>query len=298
MQPVMTAPQCRLLRPLLGIEPDALRRYLTAIQQPWIEDPSNQSPDFMRVRIRQVLPSMRASGLDLKDFHWFSTEMQQARRATDDAVAACLATCVTVHGAGYGEIDLPCLRQAPLFVAAKTLARLITAVGGRQWEPPGISRLLDQCRQPTFGKGTTLGRCRIFSRGGRLLVCRERRNLPPPQPLASVGTVHWDGRFELTIETVDADRKVAASLWLRPLGLQSLESALAPGTDLAATRAAAPSTIPKEVWPTLPVISDGTGVVQAPHLGYIRAGWRGSPRITRVVFLPRRCAGDSDSIIA
>jgi tRNA(Ile)-lysidine synthase len=50
-----------LARPLLHFDRQELRDWLTAINQPWREDPSNQSREFTRNRIRlDLLPALRA----------------------------------------------------------------------------------------------------------------------------------------------------------------------------------------------------------------------------------------------
>ena len=49
----------RLIRPLLDVQPDALRAYLRAIGQPWREDGTNADPAYLRNRVRhELLPAM------------------------------------------------------------------------------------------------------------------------------------------------------------------------------------------------------------------------------------------------
>ena len=45
----------RLLRPLLGVEPAALRQFLSARGVGWVEDPSNQDLRALRPRLRHAL---------------------------------------------------------------------------------------------------------------------------------------------------------------------------------------------------------------------------------------------------
>ncbi|MBQ4264577.1 MAG: tRNA lysidine(34) synthetase TilS [Clostridia bacterium] len=49
----------RLIRPLLDVQPDALRAYLRSIGQEWREDGTNTDPAYLRNRIRhELLPAM------------------------------------------------------------------------------------------------------------------------------------------------------------------------------------------------------------------------------------------------
>ena len=60
IRPCVELADVRLVRPLLGVPPERLRRYLEAEGQPWIEDASNRDPAFTRVRLRQASASLAA----------------------------------------------------------------------------------------------------------------------------------------------------------------------------------------------------------------------------------------------
>lgn len=62
--------QVHIVRPLLSINALDLRQYLRDIEQPWREDASNTSPQYLRNRLRPILrddPSLRASLLHLAE---------------------------------------------------------------------------------------------------------------------------------------------------------------------------------------------------------------------------------------
>lgn len=292
MQRLVTAPQCRILRPLLTFDPVWLRQFLAAADQPWIEDPSNRSAEFSRVRIRQALPSLATAGLDAAALARFAATMQEARNATEEATVGWLAAAVTVHDAGYAETDVAFLRAAPRFVAVRAMSRLIAAIGGDRWEPrpAAVERLVARLVAGTAEGGATLGRCRLVVRGTGVVICREPRNLPPPQLVVPGNPIYWDGRFRITTEACEST--APRPLRLEALGPRSLPTA---ASDEKATEMRA--AVPKAVWPTLPALSDDRGVTQAPHLGYTRESSPTYARITRVVFLSRRSLSDRDSFI-
>jgi tRNA(Ile)-lysidine synthetase, N-terminal domain len=292
MQPVVTTPDCRILRPLLSLQPDRLRAFLTAADQGWIEDPSNRSATFARVRVRRALPSLAAVGVDAAVLAEVRQRMQDARAATEAAVAAWLASAVAVHDAGYAELDRAVLKSAPRFVAAQGLAWLITALGGRRWEPagPAVDRALARLVDGTTGCSVSLGRCLLLVRGTYVLVYRECRNLPVPHRITAPCTVRWDGRFRIAVEVSRAPAN--QPIWVSPAGPQvSLIGGLAQA-DVAGAAG-----IPKEVWSTLPALSDADGLAQVPHLGYIRASHVLDARIASVTFLAQRSLSDRNCII-
>jgi tRNA(Ile)-lysidine synthase len=50
-----TLADLRVFRPLLGVRRQALRAFLSTIAQPWREDASNASPQYLRNRLRSTL---------------------------------------------------------------------------------------------------------------------------------------------------------------------------------------------------------------------------------------------------
>ena len=52
----------RFLRPLLSTSRDRLRAFLTEVGQPWVEDPSNQSPAYARARLRGMAEVLSGEG--------------------------------------------------------------------------------------------------------------------------------------------------------------------------------------------------------------------------------------------
>jgi tRNA(Ile)-lysidine synthase len=70
LRPRATVGGLLVLRPLLRVRRDALRRFLTAQGQSWREDASNASPRYQRNRVRSLLsehPKLSESLLDLAD---------------------------------------------------------------------------------------------------------------------------------------------------------------------------------------------------------------------------------------
>ena len=165
-----------LLRPLLGMRPDALRAYLRARGMEWVEDPSNLSRRFERVRLRQdgVAPAATAAAA-------------AARRAAELEAAAFLAEAATFRREGFVRLDAA---AAP----ALALAALLRTIGGAAYKPRqgAVTALAQQLRPATLGGVRILPAGRL---GSGWLLCREPAACAA-QMEARAGVI-WDQRFRL-----------------------------------------------------------------------------------------------------
>ncbi|MDJ0765213.1 MAG: tRNA lysidine(34) synthetase TilS [Myxococcota bacterium] len=89
-----------VIRPLLDISRESLRTYLSAKEQAWIEDPSNQDDRYMRVRIRNAL-------IPLLDSLQTGASRKIAALAGDAQDARhCIETLVTQDEANIKKLNL------------------------------------------------------------------------------------------------------------------------------------------------------------------------------------------------
>ncbi len=167
-----------LLRPLLGLRPEALRVYLRARGVEWVEDPSNLSRRFERVRFRQdgVVPA--ATG-----------EAAAARRAREEEAAAFLVKTATFRREGFVRLDAPSAPPA-------ALAALLRTIGGAAYKPrqAAVAALAQRLRPATLGGVRIVPAGRL---GAGWLLCREPAACAPP--IEARASVIWDHRFRLDI---------------------------------------------------------------------------------------------------
>ncbi len=165
-----------LLRPLLEVPPGELRTYLRARGEEWVEDPSNLSPRFERVRIRQAGVGPAAT-----------EDAAAARRARENEAAAFLARFATFRAEGFALLDAPAAPPA-------ALAALLRTLGGAAYPPrqSAVAVLAQQLRPATLGgvRITAAGRL-----GPGWLICREPAACAPP--VEARASVIWDRRFRL-----------------------------------------------------------------------------------------------------
>jgi tRNA(Ile)-lysidine synthase len=229
----------RLLRPLLGIEPAALRRFLAERGIGWVEDPSNRDLRALRPRLRHLLGDNLAPGAipALMDAIAAIGRM----RATDEAATAAeLADRAEIRPEGFALLSTGRISEA-------ALSTLLRIVGGAAY-PPAIEQIADLAAEL---RAATVAGVRIMP-AGRVgdgwLVLREEAAIAGPLP-AAPGTV-WDNRFRLTIRRGS-------------LGGASIGKL---GDDAARFRRV--TELPSAVLRTLPAIRFGKVVAAVPHLGY------------------------------
>lgn len=253
-----------VLRPLLDIPKARLVATLSKRGQPWVEDPSNADPAYMRARLRRALDILSDNDAAARAemvAHLAQTARNFARtRALLDEIAYdLLHRCLRLHPAGIAWLDRAPLAEAHDEIALRALSRLLSAIGGDPL-PPRLDRLerLHAALRASSVSPQTLHRCALRPIGDRILVCREARHLPAAQPLRS--GLLWDGRFRVTAGK-------ARGLVIAPLG-----SHRPAGTEAA---------VPKAAWPALPALWKGGKLLAVPALGWGRA-----PAGLRIVFRP------------
>ncbi|MBS1102753.1 tRNA lysidine(34) synthetase TilS [Gluconobacter sp. Dm-62] len=219
IQPVSVRGRIRLVRPLLSLQPDRLRKTLQAENLPWIEDPSNANRRFERVRWRQDLtPEQR------RDADTLQIAARQDRQRLEGDVAANLARYAVWHAEGWVFLE-----QAGM--GEENLSVLLRLVSGKPYRPAreAVQTLLKH------GHGTLSGvQVRRGGRFGDGVILVREENALEPQTRAGVGAV-WDGRWRLLTRDVPQGALIGPlgdavhALDLRRLGLPYAAARCLPG---------------------------------------------------------------------
>jgi tRNA(Ile)-lysidine synthase len=257
MAGLVELPTVRLLRPLLGMQPGALRAVLRARGIEWVEDPSNRDTNSLRVRLRLMAGDRDGPGVASVVA---ATGLAGAARETEETRAAdALGRAAALRPEGFAV-----LAGRPMAPAA--LGALIQAVGGAPY-PPAPDAVASLAARPA---PATLAGVRLLPAGRLgpgLLVVREAAAMAPPAP-AVPGAV-WDSRYRLS-----RDAAPPAGSALGALGL-----------DAGLFRKRSP--LPAVVLRTLPALRLGETLLAVPHLQYPDA--ETCARL-RVMFAPPRPA--------
>lgn len=245
-----------LARPLLGYVKQELIDVLRVNSVDWIEDPSNTSESFDRVKARQLLRDPPLSGLTAQRLAQTANALGRARRAIEFYVARWLEDHVEFHEAGYACFSARSLDKVPEEIGLRALAHLIRFGSGQAYGPrfEKLERLREDLSQQEFA-GATLSGAR-FVRGGEgvVLVVRELAAAVPRAAIAR--TTIWDGRYRVQVseQTSGANLEIGC---LGADGVQQVKSGLE--GDLP---------MPREAAFTVPGYFDGDTLIAAPHLGY------------------------------
>jgi tRNA(Ile)-lysidine synthase len=151
-----------VLRPLLDVRREELRRYLKAREASWLEDPMNADPRFARTRIREVLPALEAAGISAPRIAQAARHLARAREALNAGAAEFLA----VHAQGHSDsvlIDGASLGRLPRETGLRVLSAVLMRVSGAVYRPrfERLTALYKALTSGSFAKARTLHTCRI-----------------------------------------------------------------------------------------------------------------------------------------
>ncbi|ETV75600.1 tRNA(Ile)-lysidine synthetase, variant 1 [Aphanomyces astaci] len=146
-----------VVRPLLAVNKAQLKATCNRFGQEWVEDPSNDSEDFDRIRIRKQVRALGAlPGSDALE-HGLALLQQHAREAHDD-----LQLAVELLDS---FLDDPLMFDE---LAIRVLTGIVRDVGGKAYPPrvSSVALLLASLQHKTLKRSTTLGGCLVRKKRG------------------------------------------------------------------------------------------------------------------------------------
>lgn len=193
----------RLLRPLLGVRRAALRAFAEGEAAAFYDDPSNDDPQFERVRVRALLGALEGQSiLTVEALCETARRLLAAERA---AAAAEVAAFRQAEGwiSRYGAFVLNA--GAASATAPKLAARLIHAVSGEE-HPPDPEAAEAALTSAMASGAATLGGALVRRRESALWFMREPAALlgrgaaksPDIVSIEPGRSLVWDGRFILS----------------------------------------------------------------------------------------------------
>lgn len=204
MAPVRNARGMVWLRPLLAIGRDDLRDWLRAQGTPWIDDPTNDSAAFERIRTRKAMAALDLCAHNLAQV---AANMAQAREALQHYALQTVQGAQTRAGALLLP-DRPFL-TAPPEIRRRILVAALRWLSGADY-PARREAIAAALRQIDAGQRLTLQGAIVQRRRGWLHVLREpaAAQLAPPASPDAQGCAIWDGRW--LVHGLAADHKVRA----------------------------------------------------------------------------------------
>jgi len=185
MAPVRLAGPVRLLRPLLGCAPEALRAVLRAAGQPWILDPLNDVRGT-RAALRRAMADQAGEGVAVRALCEASASRRSAAAALARAAAQLLARAASLAPDGAILLDDRLLRAAPALVVSAAVAGLLARLSRRIY-PLSPAQAASLPERLASGRAFTLGGCLLRPRHGLWRIvpeARRPRGRPPPADVA------------------------------------------------------------------------------------------------------------------
>jgi len=182
------------LRPLLGWKRAALRQLLRERNVPWADDPSNEDPQFARVRVRKILAEIAPLGLDVDALAATADRLWVAREALEIATQNAARQMARVTKTGDVALDTKLFADLPAESRSRLMAHALCWVATAPY-PPRRGPLEVLIADVIAGRRGTLAGCLVASRDRMTThICREPQAVA--HTTAEPGAV-WDGRWVL-----------------------------------------------------------------------------------------------------
>ena len=167
----------KIVRPLLNFEPQALRDYLVEKKIEWKEDASNECDDFLRVRVRKMLPMLaKELGITIQKIG-VAVEALSGARAYFSMMAEDFITnrCRKWYDCGW-SFNPDMFAQLHDEVKIRVIAELIRNIGDGEYAPEyaASNRLCTALTDKNF-KSATLGGCEVLKFNRRIWVIAENK---------------------------------------------------------------------------------------------------------------------------
>ena len=237
----------RLLRPILNLDPNDLKKYLLANKISWIEDESNKNNLFFRVKARNYL----------SENNWKVDKLVAKKRINfEKLMSKYFALNAEVNQLGFVKFNFNQFVKLKKEFREQILSRSIITVAGLEYPPSlkGLKRISDHFAKSFTSK--TLGGCLIIKKSNNLFFIREIRNIEPKKIEIDNELMIWDRRFKIKMT-----KNYGKQLKLRRLGRKGFDQVTNAGYYNHQ------SDIPKEALLSLPALWEKDRVISIPNLG-------------------------------
>lgn len=165
-----------IIRPQLEDSPQSLRAYLMQKGIEWVEDPSNQNEDFLRVKIRKFLPILEKElSLSVVRLAETASVLARTRGYVEDQTENFIHHHVRFWDDAGISISEKIWEGQHEEIRFQVMSRLIKEIGKKIYTPEA-EEVLRICKnmQSDFS-GCTLGGCEIFVFRGKIWIVPELR---------------------------------------------------------------------------------------------------------------------------
>lgn len=206
----------KLGRPFVSQRRDSLRAYLRALDLLWVDDPSNKSLRYERVRVRHILANRSAMAETLLQIVLTSSQLRQLQC---DRLSRWVNTYIEWLPGGAARMSSEAIGQLSPDDRSRLLQTLLMCISGAS-TPVQLTRISEVMENRAQAKGLTLGGCFVEGSGDDLLIASEVDKSTQETDI-SRDSVIWSGRSCLS----GPDETLRSCNWV-PWGERSVPSRL------------------------------------------------------------------------
>lgn len=175
MLPVSNREGVILIRPLLDIMPEDLKKYCQDRKIEWIDDPMNYDDDFTRVKIRKFLPQLTKIGIDEKKLAETAKNLLNSRLFIQRLIDEFVSSQVRWWEGVLVSLNYNKLKELDFEISKGVLGCLLQKIGNTEYLPE-VSEIMRVLEDNNF-RGCTLGKCELFIASKRLwIIPQDEKN--------------------------------------------------------------------------------------------------------------------------
>jgi len=243
-----------ILRPMLSFSRERIAATNKALKQKWVDDPSNWSDEFERVRWRKFLPELAKMGLTAEAIAGAIKKQREVADFLEEICDDFRLEFSYISPMGFGKINKEAFVILPDEHAMRILRNMLCKIGDAGYPPSPFSlrALTKKIKEGKIGGGVTLHGVKVMikDKGRAILLVREEARASEKIVLSGEEKSVVFDRFRLSFKG-----KIPAGVWVQKLG-HGFKC-----DDV---------TVPKQALWSIPALWDKDGVLIVPLLGYKR----------------------------
>lgn len=180
------------VRPLLSTRRADLRKYLSANDITWIDDPTNEDQRYERVKMRKVVETLSDAGISVPAINNTTKRLRSAKQVLFTATKDLAELIAHVTPAGEIIVERARFLSANQAVRLRLMMDAICTMSGAYYAPRAhaIETAINAIEQRTTGH--TLGGAIIrVTKSDQISIRREPARVEPPVPFGKI----WDERW-------------------------------------------------------------------------------------------------------
>ena len=180
------------VRPVLSVERQVLRDYLTERGLPWVDDPSNDDPGYDRIKARQALQVLQGLGITVAGLAETAARLSVARYALMVQTHEAAVRMARVED-GDVVFDRAAFLALPEEINRRILSQALVWVASADYGPREAT-LTEARGAIAEGRSTALHGCRVVTGAASVRVTREYEAV---KTAACRPDQVWDGRWRV-----------------------------------------------------------------------------------------------------